>query len=90
MAAKQRRPRRSAAPKHKHRAMVVRMYAICVDLREGSSDLAITLPLQEEFAALAWQLGYFILPPDEEIQAELAKHGWLLRPFPERKEDPQC
>jgi len=35
----------------------------------------------EEWTALAWQLGGFVVPPDADIEAVLSERGWLIRPY---------
>ena len=89
MAAK-RRPKGNVSLALQHRGMVHRMVEICVEMRPLSpADVAEVCKLMDEFSTLAWQLGYPIRPPDDELQALMDEHGWLLKPHaPDPPEDP--
>lgn len=45
---------------------------------------------QEWTAALGYQLGFFPLAPDPDIEARLAHEGLLLRPAERRPEDAEA
>jgi len=77
----------TAQPSDAKKRVLVAWLESITNLIDAPPRASALIPLQERSAALGYQLGYFPLPPDPDLEWRLGRAGLLLRPSERLPED---